>query len=490
MKRISLTLMLLGAFLLTNGQKFKKLPEYKIEEAFVEKHIRFLASDALMGRKTGEPGNNAASAYIAEEFRSYGLQPVGGSFFQPIPFVKIDQPDEGTIGFGSEELQINDDFLLLSGSGINIKDAELIKVGYGWVSEDESYDDYEGVDVKGKVVITQMGTPDSKGFRDMIKATDKKIALAKERGVLAMIEIFSIPAPWDVIVKNLGSGKMEIKKEKEEAFTTILVNMATAKKMEDKAISIQTDALKIIPKTSNNVIGFIEGSSPSLKDEYVILTAHYDHIGFREASSEGDDYIFNGARDNAIGVAGLLTAAKALSAKRPERSVVVLAVTGEEMGLLGSGYYVEHPLMPLNKAVFNLNIDGAGYNDVTKITGLGVSRTGAESEIIKGVSALGLTLIDDPVPEMGLFDRSDNVQFAVKGIPAPSFSPGFTSFSDEMMQYYHKEADNPESLDYDYCTKFAKSFAYTARLIANKDKAPIWISGDKYEAAAKALYGN
>lgn len=490
MKRISLTLMLLGAFLLTNGQKFKKLPESKIEEAFVEKHIRFLASDALMGRKTGEPGNNAASAYIAEEFRSYGLQPVGGSFFQPIPFVKIDQPDKGTIGFGSEELQINDDFLLLSGSGINIKDAELIKVGYGWVSEDESYDDYEGVDVKGKVVITQMGTPDSKGFRDMIKATDKKIALAKERGALAMIEIFSIPAPWDVIVKNLGSGKMEIKKEKEEAFTTILVNMATAKKMEDKAISIQTDDLKIIPKTSNNVIGFIEGSSPSLKDEYVILTAHYDHIGFREASSESDDYIFNGARDNAIGVAGLLTAAKALSAKRPERSVMVLAVTGEEMGLLGSGYYVEHPLMPLNKAVFNLNIDGAGYNDVTKITGLGVSRTGAESEITKGVSALGLTLIDDPVPEMGLFDRSDNVQFAVKGIPAPSFSPGFTSFSDEMMQYYHKEADNPESLDYDYCTKFAKSFAYTARLIANKDKAPIWISGDKYEAAAKALYGN
>ena len=234
----------------------------------------------------------------------------------------------------------------------------------------------------------------------------------------------------------------------------------------------------------------VEGSDPSLKNEYVLLTAHFDHVGFHKNHEEGEDYIFNGARDNAIGVSALLTAAKALSVQPAKRSVLFIAYTGEEIGLKGSGYYAENPLMALKSCILNLNIDGAGYNDKTKISGIGIKRTGVEAEITKAVEAVGLTLIDDPTPELGLFDRSDNVRMAAKGIPAPSFSPGFTSFDEEISKYYHKEADEADNLDFVYLTKFAKSYAHATRLISNMKAAPKWVKGDKYEAVSKTLYGN
>ncbi|KPM50048.1 M28 family peptidase [Jiulongibacter sediminis] len=486
--------MLLVAFLLTatalisNAQKFKKLPESKIEQSFVEKHIRFLASDALLGRNTGEQGNNAAAAYIAEEFRSYGVLPVNGSYFQKIPFVKYDQPQNAKITVGDSTLFVNSDFLLLNGGGVNISSAPVARVGYGWVSEDGSYNDYENQEVTGKVVITQIGTPDTKSFREMMSVSAQKAAIAKEKGALAIIEVFTIPAPWELLVSNFGDGRLEINTNESDSFTRILVNAATAKRLGNETLSIQSDELSKKPTPSSNVVGLIKGTDPDLRSTYVALTAHYDHVGYREPDGEGDDYIFNGARDNAIGVAGLLSAAKSLAQKPPKRSILLIGFTGEELGLKGSKFYVENPLLPVKQTVFNLNIDGAGYNDTSIISGIGVQRTGAEAEITKAVEALGLKLLNDPSPELGLFDRSDNVSFAALGVPAPSFSPGFTAFSEDMMQYYHKEADNAEGLDFAYCTKFAKSYAYAARLVANKTTAPQWIEGDKYEEAGEKLY--
>jgi len=327
----------------------------------------------------------------------------------------------------------------------------------------------------------------------MFAASKRKEELAIENGAIALIEIFTSPVPWGALVRNFGDGSISLKDSNPTNLPRFLMSAKAGKTIGKGVldiISLDSDAWRQELASSNNVIGFVEGSDPNLRDEYVVLTAHFDHIGFHEIHEEGEDYIFNGARDNAIGVAGLLAAAQSIAAKPAKRSVLFIAYTGEEIGLKGSNYYVQNPLLPLDKCIFNLNIDGAGYNDKTKISGIGIARTGAESEITKAVKAVGLTLIDEPSPEQGLFDRSDNLSMAVKGIPAPSFSPGFTAFDEEIMKYYHKETDEADNLDFTYCTKFCQSYAYAGRLIANMKNAPKWITGDKYEDASKVLYSH
>ena len=145
-------------------------------------------------------------------------------------------------------------------------------------------------------------------------------------------------------------------------------------------------------------------------------------------------------------------------------------------------------MVPLKQTIFNLNTDGAGYNDTTIVSVIGLERTGAKAEIEAGAKAAGLGVFGEPAPEQGLFDRSDNVSFAAKGIPAPTFSPGFKTFDEAIGKYYHQAIDNPESLDFGYVHKFCQAYAHTARLIADRPTRPQWSVGDKYEAAGKTLY--
>jgi Zn-dependent M28 family amino/carboxypeptidase len=205
--------------------------------------------------------------------------------------------------------------------------------------------------------------------------------------------------------------------------------------------------------------------------------------------THGEDSIYNGARDNAIGVAAILAAAQSLAETPAKRSILLLACTGEEKGLLGSKWYAEHPPVLLKQIVYNLNIDGGGYNDITKVAVLGLTRTTAEQQISSSAQAFGLEAIADPAPEENLFDRSDNVSFAAKGIPAPTYSPGMTSFDDEILKYYHQVTDNAETLDFDYLAKYFLSYALLVRRVANMDETPFWTPGDKYEEAGKKLYG-
>ncbi len=155
---------------------------------------------------------------------------------------------------------------------------------------------------------------------------------------------------------------------------------------------------------------------------------------------------------------------------------------------MGSKYYAEHPLVPLKQCVFNLDCDGAGYNDTTKVTVIGLDRTDAQAQIEAGSKAYGLTAINDPVPEQNLFDRSDNVNLAAKGIPAPDFAPGLTAFDTEINKYYHQVADSPESVNYSYLLKYCQAYIYSARLIGDRATAPKWKAGDKYEKAFNELY--
>jgi len=237
-----------------------------------------------------------------------------------------------------------------------------------------------------------------------------------------------------------------------------------------------------------NVVGVIEGTDPKLKDEYIIYSAHYDHVGIGRPDAEGDT-IYNGARDNAIGTAGVLAAVEHLSKYPTKRSALFISFTGEEKGLLGSKWFAKYPPFPLNKIAYCFNIDNAGYNDTSLVTVFGLGRTTAERHMLDACKAFGLRAIDDPAPEQNLFDRSDNVSFAEKGIPAPTFSMGFTAFDDEIYKYYHQASDEADSVDYPYLLKYIRSFLLSGRFIANDAKKPFWTKGDKYYDKGVELYG-
>ncbi|MEP5941124.1 M28 family peptidase, partial [Maribacter dokdonensis] len=239
---------------------------------------------------------------------------------------------------------------------------------------------------------------------------------------------------------------------------------------------------------TQNVIGVLEGTDPKLKEEFIMYSAHYDHVGIGKPDAVGDS-IYNGARDNAIGTTAVLSMAENIGKFPTKRSAIFIFFTGEEKGLLGSQYYVEHPIFPLKQIVYGFNTDGGGYNNTKLATVIGLNRTTAQKHIVSGAATFGLKAIDDPAPEQELFDRSDNVSFASKGVPAPTYSTGFDAFDDEINKYYHQPGDEADSLDYDYLVKFYQGYVLSGRLIANDPETPFWVKDDKYEAAGNVLYG-
>jgi Zn-dependent M28 family amino/carboxypeptidase len=196
-------------------------------------------------------------------------------------------------------------------------------------------------------------------------------------------------------------------------------------------LKIEGNEVRSIP--AKNVMGIVEGTDAKLKEQYIVLSAHYDHLGVaaKPKMEEGKlDSIYNGARDNAI------NAARYFALHPPKRSVLFIAFTGEEMGLLGSKYFAAHSIIPLKQMVYNLNIDNASYNDASRVTVVGLGRTSADEDIQKACVAYGLTAMPDPAPEQNLFDRSDNVSLAIMGVPAPTFSLGIKQFDETITNRY------------------------------------------------------
>lgn len=478
------------------AQKVQDLPEYKFPQSQTSKHMNILAADEMLGRKPGQPGNLMAGRYIAEQFRALGLKPANGdSYFQQVPLETVIPPQEGTVTTTEGNAKIGTDFVLMHGSGLQ-GEYETVHLPYAWVDKDKGYDDYKDVDVKGKVIITSVGVPDAEAPNQLFASIEDKQKLAKEKGAIAIIEVFNSPRPWNMVTRYFGrpSTKLKTSAADGEEITHLWISSASAKILVANKISkvnLEIGGRRTVEMRTYNVAGILEGSDPKLKEEYLILSAHYDHVGHGAGAGNvsAGDTIFNGARDNAFGTVAVLTAAEAFAQVKSRRSILFIAYTAEEMGLLGSRYYAEHPLIPLNKTVFNMNCDGAGYNDMTRITIIGLDRTGVKEEFKTATGAFGLTAHDDPAPEQNLFDRSDNVSLAAKGIPAPTYSPGFNAFDAEINKYYHQAADNPDNIDHAYLLKYAQSYTYAARLIANRAKAPEWIKGDKYEAAFNKLFG-
>ena len=477
------------------SQKLNKLPESKIPAIETEIHLRFLASDELLGRKTGEQGNLVASRYVVEQFRLNGLKSAvaDNSYLQPVPFKNTKPVTDGSVSIGDSTLKIIDDFIVVGDKGTNLSNVPVVFANYGW-ADDKGYDDYKDLDVKDKIVVIQLGTPNTTKPFEAIQASDKKAKIAEEHGAVAVVEIFTAQLPWKSLLRFFTSERLQLdmKKddEKEAKIPHLWINAAKGglfAKEKLQKLSIKTADKVIANVNSFNVAGILEGTDPKLKNEYIVLSAHFDHIGINHSNKT--DSISNGARDNAFGVTALLLAAKAFSQVRTKRSILFIGYTGEEIGLLGSKYYVENPLVPLKQCVFNLDCDGAGYDDTTMLTTIGLSRTDAKTELEASAKAFGLKISDDPVPEQNLFERSDNYSFALKGIPALDFAPGFKAFGPEIMKYYHQTVDNPETVDFPYLHKYCQAYVYAARLIANRAVTPKWIAGDKYEKAWNELFG-
>ncbi|MDO1511452.1 M28 family peptidase [Maribacter confluentis] len=455
----------------------------------IEGHIYFLADDVLNGRATGSPELKIAASYLANTMRGYGIKPnpATKSYYQTFNLLQTTPPNMLKVAINGDNyphtIAVEANETELSG--------ETVYLGFG------TEDDYKGKNVKGKLIIVNGGTPESSDARAVYGAHKVKQQLAIKNGAIGMIEMTLLEEDWWSRISHLMGENVKIPdatdaEGSKNDFIHLWVN-TTAEKLSafntsKLSYSIETDGKKEKTLVTQNVVGVLEGTDPKLKNEYIMYSAHYDHVGIGTPDAKGDS-IYNGARDNAIGTTAVLSMAKNLGKYPTKRSAVFIFFTGEEKGLLGSQYYVANPLFPLKQIVYGFNTDGGGYNNTKLATVIGLNRTTAKKHIVAGAAAFGLEAIDDPAPEQGLFDRSDNVSFAKVGIPAPTYSTGFDVFDDEINKYYHQAGDEADSLDYDYLLKFYQGYVLSGRMIANDPETPFWVKGDKYEAAANILYG-
>ncbi len=477
------------------AQKNTQFPEDQLRQQEAAAHLRFLASDELMGRMTGSPSIDVAARYIAEQFREWRVETFPGmeGYYQSVPLQRRITPSGGQLVLLGDTLMQGKKMVTRSGAPLEWK-GEFVYVGYGMTDPEKKSDDYRGLDVKGKTVIARFGAEGSASPMAGMELSTTKRKLAAEHGAVALLELYRGTFAWRSLSSFLTRSGMELGASGPDLPHFMIEDTAfvIGSKLQARnrgPVSIQSGGIRKEPVSARNVIGFIKGSDPGLRDEYVLLTAHYDHLGTGRGRSASADTIFNGARDNAMGVVALIEAAQAFSVQPPRRSVIIAAVTGEEIGEYGSRYLSANPPVPMDHIVFDLNSDGAGFDDTTIVTVVGLERTTADGAIQQGSQRYGLTAIADPVPEQHLFDRSDNTNFAALGVPAPTYSAGFRSFGEEIMKYYHRAEDQvDDSFNFSYFLKFCKAYVHSARLIADMREKPFWKPGDKYEPAGKKLF--
>jgi Peptidase family M28 len=255
--------------------------------------------------------------------------------------------------------------------------------------------------------------------------------------------------------------------------------------IDDMPMSAYTTGLQL-----RNVVAYIPGTDPVLRQQYIVLSSHYDHIGVKDSARKEEgkmDSIYNGARDNATGTAGVIDAARYFARHPPRRSVLFICYTAEEEGLIGSDYYANHPLIPLKQTVFNLNIDNASYNTTHAICLFGLHRTSAYVPVRAACLQYGLAVLDEPI--RGLFSSSDNYSLAIKGIPAPTFSLGMTSFDrGTIKNRYHRLSDEVGNMDLEYVLRFIRAYILSAKYIADDPAQPVWAKGDAEEEDWQALF--
>lgn len=458
----------------------------------IHAHLAFLASDEMRGRDTPSPELEIAAEYIEDQFKSYGLRPggEGGGFQQRFALQRRALDPEATrlnlIGSGgSSTFEHGVDYAAFQGVPNSIR-AEVVEVD-GEITP-------ETAGIRGAIALTHLQGPDmTRDFALSMMQQRRAAQAAGAAGVIFVVDpgfpqrTLQVTAEQNARPRGLAVGETR-------DIPAFLLTDAAAKKVAEanggalQGVMAEASApVKVVEHAeAPNVIGILPGSDPDLRDTYVVFSAHFDHIGVGRPDETGDS-IYNGADDNASGTSGLLEVAKAFAAlpEAPARSLLFLAVSGEEKGLLGSEYYSDNPTVPIENIVANINVDMIGRNAPDSIVVIGQEYSSL-GPLVQEVAAahpeLGLTVAEDIWPEQRFFFRSDHYNFARKEIPALFFFAG-------VHEDYHRPSDHVEKIDLDKNARVAKLVFYTAYEIASRATPPAWTEEGLREVRAMTSMG-
>jgi hypothetical protein len=508
----------------------------KVKPTDIKAHIQYLADDRLLGRKPGTPGYQMAVEYVTGQLKSFGVQPAGeeGSFTQRVRLRRATvrpgatvtyQPAGGTVLLPPTELHL---YPHPEQPEATLAPTSLVFAGYGISAPDQGYDDYQGLDVKGKVVVIVRGAP--RNFPSTVAAASQDQTLlvqtAAQRGAVGVL--FAAPKPASAVASVaaarplsttsvLGAnGKVAAARGFISGSGITMTGTLSAAGLQALLRNAASDTAQVLGNLrqgkpaqvalrgtlaatwqsayqdfeSSNVVGKIVGSDPKLRDEYVVHSAHLDHLGV-STPVQGDS-IYNGAHDNASGVASVLEIARLYSQlkEKPKRSILLVLQTGEELGLLGSAYFAARPTVPKSAIVADVNTDMPTIiAPLLSVVPLGAQHSSLSQPVAEAAQYLGLTVEADPEPEQNRFIRSDQYSFVAQGIPALHIkygnrtTDGKNNLSEQVQQWravtYHNPQDDINGVfDFDAGKKYVQLNFLIGYLVAQSPGRPTWNSGD------------
>tara|TARA_Y100000590_G_C15699167_1_gene1006198 strand:+ start:549 stop:2216 length:1668 start_codon:yes stop_codon:yes gene_type:complete len=513
--------------------------EHTIQEDNLHKHTKILSSDEFGGREPGTAGGELTKRYIENEFKSYGLKPINDEYLLEVPLSKM----EVDLSESYLSIEINNKTRNLTPGKetvfwskrvkekININDSDLIFMGYGIIAPEYEWNDYEGVDVTGKTLVILINDP---GFATQDPNLFNGNAMtyygrwvykfeeAARQGAEALIIIHDTePAayPWQVVETSWSGAQIDLKREdlganriKLESWITYDIASELFKKsglnLEEQKMNALKKNFKPVPmeglklnaqlsnkinfSSSHNVAAVKQGTVRP--NEYILFIAHWDHLGTKDGHSPINDQIYNGAVDNATGVAGILELANFFSTEETDRSLLFLAVTAEESGLLGSEYFAEYPPIELANIVAGYNFDGVlpvGKTNDVIVVGYGASDL--EDLLEEELDKVGKYITPDPFPEKGFFYRSDHISFAKKGVPMLYADGGIDKADgdkksgekisiDYTKYHYHQPSDEyDDSWDLSGFQEHLVITSKMAKKLANSDEWPAWYEGNEFK---------
>ena len=505
-----------------------------ISDVDMAEHIKEIASDKYMGRLPTGPGEKLMMDYLTKHFSEYGFKPGNGdSFFQPVDLVEITGNEDQVLTIGGKDYQYRKDMVTGTSRSSKLEkldNSELVFVGYGINAPEYNWNDYEGIDMKGKTAVILVNDPGFESGNDELfqgktmtyygRWTYKYEEASRQGAAGAIIIHETAPASYGwTVVENSWTGpqyglwKADGNKNRvavegwiqrhiaKELFTKAglnfdrlkkqAMNKPTAVKLGDLTASVTVES-QIKKSTSNNFIATLPGTENP--DEHIIYTGHWDHIGYDE--NKKVDKIYNGAHDNATGISGLLELGQAFSElkQRPKRSITVLAVTAEEQGLLGSKFYAENPVIPLNKTVANINMDALNVLGKTKDVGVrGFGKSSLDNNLAIAAEKQNRVLAAGGNPSAGYYYRSDHFNFAKVGVPALYAGGGSEPVDEKTARYRKKMSLIVRGCYHQPCDEYRKNwnlqgaqqdvqlFFDVAYQLANSTEWPTWSKTSEFQ---------
>jgi Zn-dependent M28 family amino/carboxypeptidase len=547
--QITATLIVIAIAITATAQKRNLLPSH-ISENALRAHIKLLSNDRLEGRGTGARGGEMAALYIAEQFEGMGLKGAGpkGSFWQPVSLVgvKADPKTELRISGANsaEAFKFADEFVAFTGAQTEhvAVNTELVFVGYGIDAPEQKWNDYKGPaeDYRGKILVMLVNDPPATAAEPDLFGGRRltyygrwtyKFEEAARRGAVGVLLLHtneSAGYPWSVVRTSNGSWRFDIARTSSDKtpFLNIrswmtddaarrmmklagqnldeLRKQAASRDFQPVKLNL-TGSIDLNSEVKRveapNVVAILPGRDPKLKDEYVVFSAHWDHLGVGAPDKTGDT-IYNGALDNATGVASVIEIARTLAnlpaAERPRRSILFLIPTAEEQGLIGAEWYSRHPVVPINKTAADINLDSMNILGPTHdFVPLGAERSSLKAVVETIARERGLRISPDPRPEQGSFYRSDHFPFAKVGVPSISLKEGDdyvgrpkgwgqTKFKEYNDAHYHQPSDEFHD-DWDFRGMIQEAdFALAiGRRVADMNAMPKFNADDEFAKARK-----